>query len=43
VGTVFFFFFFFDAGGRQWMSMSVTLRSGTGTVTCQLVGRTDAS
>jgi hypothetical protein len=34
VGTV-----FFSGGSMQWLSMSVSLRSGTGTVTCQLVSR----
>jgi hypothetical protein len=34
VGTVFIY-----GGGQQWLSMSVNVDSGTGTVTCQLVGR----
>jgi hypothetical protein len=34
VGTVFLY-----GGSMQWLSMSVSLRSGTGTVTCQLVNR----
>jgi hypothetical protein len=34
VGTVFLY-----GGSQQWLSMSVSLRSGTGTVTCQLVSR----
>ncbi len=34
VGTVFFY-----GGSMQWLSMSVSLRSGTGTVSCQLVSR----
>ena len=34
VGTVFLY-----GGSRQWLSMSVNLRSGSGTVTCQLAGR----
>jgi hypothetical protein len=32
VGTIFFY-----GGSEQWLSMSVNLRSGTGSVTCQLV------
>jgi hypothetical protein len=34
VGTVFFY-----GGSMQWLSMSVSLRSGSGTVTCQLVSQ----
>jgi hypothetical protein len=34
VGTIYFY-----GGSRQWLSMSVDLRSGTGTVICQLVSR----
>jgi len=34
VGTIFFF-----GGSQQWLSMSVNVRSGTGTVTCQLVSQ----
>jgi len=33
VGTIFFFY----GASQQWLSMSVNVRSGTGTVTCQLV------
>jgi len=35
VGTIFFYGFY--GGSRQWISMSVNLQSGTGTVVCQLV------
>jgi anti-sigma-K factor RskA len=31
--------FYFYGGGRQWLSMSVSLHRGTGAVTCQLVSR----
>ena len=34
-GTV----FVFSGGGREWLSMSVSLRSGAGAATCQLVSR----
>ena len=38
VGTIFFY-----GGSEQWLSMSVNLRSGTGSVTCQLVSPTGTS